>query len=201
MILTLGKSRTVELFLKAAAKDRKFTVIVAETGPSYAGHSTARVLSLAGISTLLVPDSSIFALMPRVSKVVLGAHAVLANGGLLGAAGSSATALAAGAHSTPLVVLAGLFKVCPEWGWVETSSSRGGIVGGGSGPPAQVLDFGQDGCVGGASLVEQVEVVNPLWDYVGPESVDVFITNVGEHPPSYVYRLIKENYDEADLML
>lgn len=34
IILTIGKSRTVEAYLKAAAHHRKFTVIVAESGPS-----------------------------------------------------------------------------------------------------------------------------------------------------------------------
>lgn len=34
-ILTVGKSRTVEAFLKNASRKRKFTVIVAETAPSY----------------------------------------------------------------------------------------------------------------------------------------------------------------------
>lgn len=33
-ILTIGQSRTVEAFLKAASRKRKFTVIVAETAPS-----------------------------------------------------------------------------------------------------------------------------------------------------------------------
>ena len=35
IVLTIGYSRTVEAFLKAAAHDKKFTVIVAETAPSY----------------------------------------------------------------------------------------------------------------------------------------------------------------------
>jgi translation initiation factor eIF-2B subunit beta len=34
IILTIGMSRTVLAFLKAAWKDRNFTVIVAETSPS-----------------------------------------------------------------------------------------------------------------------------------------------------------------------
>ncbi len=34
IILTIGKSRTVEAFLKSAAHHRKFTIIVAESGPS-----------------------------------------------------------------------------------------------------------------------------------------------------------------------
>lgn len=34
VILTMGHSKTVEAFLKQAFKDRKFTVIVAESAPS-----------------------------------------------------------------------------------------------------------------------------------------------------------------------
>lgn len=35
IILTIGNSKTVESFLKGAGHYRNFTVIVAETGPSY----------------------------------------------------------------------------------------------------------------------------------------------------------------------
>lgn len=34
IILTIGKSKTVETYLKSAAHYHKFTVIVAESGPS-----------------------------------------------------------------------------------------------------------------------------------------------------------------------
>lgn len=34
-IMTIGHSKTVEAFLKNAARKRKFTVICAETAPSY----------------------------------------------------------------------------------------------------------------------------------------------------------------------
>ena len=40
IVLTIGESHTVEAFLKSAAHHRKFTVIVAETAPSYACHSS-----------------------------------------------------------------------------------------------------------------------------------------------------------------
>jgi translation initiation factor 2B subunit (eIF-2B alpha/beta/delta family) len=35
IILTIGMSKTVEAFLKSAAHYRNYTVIVAETGPSF----------------------------------------------------------------------------------------------------------------------------------------------------------------------
>lgn len=42
---------------------------------SYQGHKMALELSKAGIDTTVIADSAIFAAMPRVNKVVMGAHA------------------------------------------------------------------------------------------------------------------------------
>jgi translation initiation factor eIF-2B subunit beta len=154
-------------------------------------------------------------MMPRVSKVILGAHAVLANGGLLGEAGCAMTALAARNSSTPIMVCSGVYKICPHWEWAAASGSDGGVgglrLGDGSGtslnlvvagvsfthPPSQVLSF-NDNAVG-ADVIENTEVVSPMLEYVSPQHVDVYITNVGDFPPSYIYRLIKENYHEDDL--
>ncbi|KAH9950258.1 eukaryotic translation initiation factor 2B beta subunit [Amylocystis lapponica] len=186
IILTIGNSKTVESFLKAAGHYRNFTVIVAETGPSYSGHEMARALSSAGISTFLVPDSSIYAIMSRVNKVLLGAHAVLANGGMFATTGSLLAATAARAHRTPLVVCAGQFKLTPLWNLYHDYGALDFAA------PSSVLGFEE------GALVDKVDVVNPYYDYVGPELVDVFITNDGDHPPSSVYRLVKETYDDED---
>jgi len=186
IILTIGMSKTVEAFLKSAAHYRNYTVIVAETAPSYGGHDMARSLSSAGISTFLVPDSSIYALMSRVNKVILGAHAILANGGMFAITGSLLAATAARAHSTPVVVCAGQFKLTPLWNLYHEYGALD------FGDPSNVLGFEEGG------LVDKVDVVNPYHDYVRPELVDAFITNDGDHPPSSIYRLIKETYDDED---
>ncbi|KAL3899880.1 MAG: hypothetical protein SGCHY_001734, partial [Lobulomycetales sp.] len=80
IILTIGHSSTVLNFLKEAAKSRKFQVIVCETAPFFLGHQMARQLAEFGIETTLVTDSAVFAIMSRVNKVILGTHAVTANG-------------------------------------------------------------------------------------------------------------------------
>ena len=54
---------------QAAARKRKFAVIVAESAPSYQGQQLARNLGLSGIETTLITDSAIFAIMSRVNKV------------------------------------------------------------------------------------------------------------------------------------
>ncbi|KAL5533272.1 GCD7 [Sanghuangporus sanghuang] len=189
IILTIGKSKTVESYLKAAAHYRNFTVIVAETCPSFSGHEMARGLSSAGISTVLVPDSSIYAIMSRVNKVILGAHAILANGGMFAVTGSLLVATAARAHSTPVVICAGQFKLTPLWNVYHQYGALDFA------DPSSVLGFDE------GSLVDKVDVINPYYDYVAPELFDVYITNDGDHPPSSVYRLIKETYDDEDTEL
>ncbi|KAF8637339.1 hypothetical protein AX17_002840 [Amanita inopinata Kibby_2008] len=186
IILTLGYSKTVEAFLKSAAHHRRFTAIVAETAPSYAGRDMADSLSAAGISTFLVPDSSIYALMSRVNKVILGTHALLANGGMFAITGSLIAATAAREHSTPVVVCTGQFKLTPLWNLYHEYAALD------FGNPNDVLGFEE------GDLVDKVDVVNPNYDYVRPELIDAFITNDGDHPPSSIYRLLKETYDDED---
>ncbi|KOS14254.1 nagb rpia transferase-like protein [Malassezia pachydermatis] len=190
VILTLGHSSTVLSFLRAAAKHRKFIAVVPESAPSFAGHKMARALSGAGLSVLLVPDSNVYALMPRISKVILGARCVLANGGMLASIGAKSIAMAAREHSTPVVALAGVYKISPDWSWVSPER----LTTGNQGPASQVVNYASSSILAGEADIE-----NPLWDIVAPNDIDVIITNVGEHPPSYVYRLIQENYHEEDL--
>jgi len=125
----------------------------------------AQSLSSAGISTFLAPDSSIFALMSRVSKVILGAHVILANGGMFAISGSLMAATAARAHSTPVVVCAGQFKLTPLWNLYHEYGALD------FGNPADVLGFDN------GDLVDKVDVVNPYYDYVQPELIDAYITN------------------------
>ena len=125
----------------------------------------AKSLSLSGISTFLVPDSSIYALMSRVNKVILGAHVILANGGMFAKSGSLIVATAARAHSTPVVVCAGQFKLTPLWNLYHEYGALD------FGNPNDVLGFDE------GELVDKVDVINPYYDYVQPELIDAYITN------------------------
>ncbi|CAG8626940.1 24999_t:CDS:10 [Cetraspora pellucida] len=217
IIMTVGKSRTVEMFLKTAAKKRKFSVLVAETFPTYLGHEMALSLSQAGIDTTVISDSAIFAVMSRVNKVIMGTHAVLANGGLISVSGAQMVATAAKHHSKPVVVCTGLYKLSPLYPYDEDSFND--LV-----APDPVLSFNEGKKLNvqchhptcesitfvlnishqifvlyiKGDLIDKVTLLNPYYDYVSPELVSLFITNTGGHPPSYLYRLINENYDPDD---
>ena len=184
IILTYTASVTVQKFLLKAAAKRKFTVIHAESYPndhesvhatvtgSLKGNSSGsgpdrfhRSLTAAGITVILIPDSAIFALMSRVNKVILGTHAVLANGSLVAAAGSRSIAKAASMHKTPVVVLSAVYKLSPIYPFSSDALIEYGDT--------SKMFSNED-----ADLIERVEVENPLYDYVPSDLIDLYITNL-----------------------
>ncbi|BGP54169.1 hypothetical protein JCM8202_005081 [Rhodotorula sphaerocarpa] len=219
-IMTIGHSKTVEAFLKNAARKRKFTVICAETAPSFSGQKAAVAYSSAGIPTILIPDSNIFALLPRCSKVLLGPHVILADGALLSIAGSLPLCLAANRMRVPVVVVGGMFKFSPvyvgeaaEWGLRDLGS------------PEEVLSSTEE-CVRAEAAVrrdaagrgleegrngesqdpataeeeeeqDETEVLNPYYDVVPADLVSLYISNLGGHPSSLLYRLLNDMYGSS----
>jgi len=190
VIMTAGSSRTVLAFLKKAAKKRKFHVIVVECAPFFHGHELAASLSQSKIETTVIPDSAVFAMMSRVNKVIIGTHTVMANGGLKAINGCHSIALAAKHHSVPLIVCAAMFKLSPQHLCSYDQDAFNKFV-----SPESVLGFST------GEILSHVELVNPVFDYVPPELVTLYISNIGGNAPSYVYRLLSELYhpDDQDL--
>ena len=175
IILTIGHSRTVEAFLKTAARKRKFAVVVAETAPFYTGRSLAQSLTDAGIETWLVPDSNIFALMPRCSKVIVGAHAVLADGSLLAGVGSLLACQSAKAHLVPVVVCSGMYKFCSHFLGGDSLGMAADI-----GSPLEVLPEAADATFNQTGA--ECEIISPYYDRVPADLISLFITNLCVRP-------------------
>lgn len=215
-VFTYSSSLTVQRFLlKAASKRKNFTVIHAESYPNnhrkthalLTGNPTAipdsdedvdlaldsfqQPLIKAGVQVVLIPDSAIFALLPRCSKCILSASAILANGTFIAAAGTQAVVKAAHLHRVPTIVLAATYKLSPLYPH----------------DPHELVEYGdankviesQDG-----ELHQGLdELRNPLRDVVDGSNgeVDLFITNVGGVAGSGIYRVVKDQYRDEDLMI
>ena len=190
VVLTIGRDPTVEAFLRAAHKKRQFELVVAETAPSYEGRETATSMATFGISTTLIADSAVFAMMARVNKVILGAHSVMANGGVISTASAHLVAMAALHHSVPLVVCAGLYKLTPLFPSGEQCNLLLS--------PQSILQE-SDGSVN--EMLLEARVANPAFDYVPPELISLLLTNIGGNHPSYIYRLVQEYYHPDDQTL
>jgi translation initiation factor eIF-2B subunit beta len=111
--------------------------------------------------------------MSRVNKVVIGAHSVQATGGLFSISGSLLAAMAARAHSTPVIVCTAQFKLTPS------ANAHFQYAAVDLGDPEKVLQSTELdlGSQRSPTLAREVEVINPWFDYIGPEFVDVLITN------------------------
>lgn len=199
VILTLGHSRTVKKFLYAAKeKKRSFQVYVAEGAPKHLGHVLAKELAEKHLQTTVISDSSVFAIISRVNMVIVGVHAVMANGGVIAPVGMNMVALAAKKYAVPFVVVAGTHKLCPLF------PNNPEVLLNDMRCPSELLSFGEfsdcmDYSIGsGAPLLN---VVNPAFDYVPPELVSLFVTEIGGYHPSYIYRLISDYYSSEDLVL
>ncbi|NXS40680.1 EI2BB factor, partial [Balaeniceps rex] len=204
VIMTIGYSRTVEAFLKEAARKRKFQVIVAECAPFCQGHEMAVRLSKENIETTVMSDAAIFAVMSRVNKVIIGTKTILANGALIAVSGTHTLALAAKHHSTPLIVCAPMFKLSPQASSLffpdlpvlfliqfpnEEDSFHKFVS------PQEVLPFTE------GEILAKINVHCPVFDYVPPELITLFISNIGGNAPSYIYRLMSELYHPDDYEL
>lgn len=165
LILTLGYSKSVERFLKAVPKERKFEVVIAECAPACRGHLLAQSLANAKIDSTVIPDSAIFAFMSRVNKVIIGTHSVLANGGLRAASGAFTVALAAKHFSVPVVVLVPMFKVSPVF-LCNFEQEAFNLVGN----TESVLPYN-------TKVSTAVKAYAPVFDYVPPELITLFISS------------------------
>lgn len=184
-ILTHTPSMTLQKFLLKAAAKRKFTVIHAETSSSHHQQVSSatrvrsisefddeagserfqKVLTAAGVTVVVVPFSAIFALMSRVDKVLLDPHVVLADGGLVAAAGAGVITKAARMHRKPVVVLSGIYKLSPVYPFDTDALIE-------YGDPSQISAYGDGGVIG------KMRLENPLFDFVSPYLVDLYITNL-----------------------
>ncbi|KAL8952741.1 MAG: hypothetical protein Q9222_001352 [Ikaeria aurantiellina] len=183
VILTYSSSPTVLKFLRKAAAKRKFTIIHAQSfsrkrpraasaNQSDKGSDSEQSsdgflesLGAAGIEAISVPEVAAFAVMSRVHKVILDSHCALADGSLVAAAGSRVLAKAARMHSKPVIVLCGVYKISPVYPF-----DMGSLIE--VGDPGNVIGYQQ------GKWIADIDVENPVYDYVPSKLVELYITNM-----------------------
>lgn len=114
----------------------------------------------------------------------------MANGGLRAACGAHTLALAARHYSVPVVVLAPMYKLAPKYLCSYEQDTFNTCE-----SPATILPYST------GELANRIHIYNPVFDYVPPELVTLFISHQGGNSPSYVYRLLQELYHPDDYEL
>ncbi|XP_035534529.1 translation initiation factor eIF-2B subunit delta isoform X2 [Morone saxatilis] len=192
VILVYGCSSLVNhILFEAFEKNRKFRVIVVDSRPRLEGREALRRLVQKGISCTYVLISAVSYILPEVSKVFLGAHALLANGYVMSRVGTSQIALVAKAFNVPVLVCCETYKFCER---VQTDSFV-----------SNELDDPDDLIVtrkGKTQLehwqdVPSLRLLNLVYDVTPPDFVDLVITDLGMIPCTSVPVVLRvKNVDQ-----
>ncbi|ABM80360.1 ribose 1,5-bisphosphate isomerase [Hyperthermus butylicus] len=168
-ILTHCNSKAVEsILITAWRQGKRFEVYATETRPRYQGHITSMDLAMEGIPVTLIPDAAVLQVMEskRITKVIVGADTVTANGAVINKIGTSQIALAARLFRIPFIVATETYKFSPYT-----------VVG----QPVEIEERPAEEVL--PAHIPGVKVRNPAFDATPPDYIDMIVTERGIIPP------------------
>ena len=188
IILTSNYSQQVADILIENAKTKKFKVIVAESTPLITKKSQSEILIKKGIDTTIIDENDLYDVMKMAKiKVLLGARAILVNGGLITYGGAYNICLAANMFYVPVIVAGGTTKITPLHSFKHELYNE---------YLSPDLIFGKN--VKYEGDISNIQFNNPAFDYIPPNLITMYVTNIGIINPKYLYRLFADMYDQED---
>lgn len=183
VVLTHGFSRVVQaLLLHAAAQGKQFRVIVTEArpgDPTPTGYLTAKKLQSANIPVTVIMDSGVAHIMENVDVVLVGAEAIVENGGIVNKLGTYQISIVARACKKPFYVAAESFKFTRMYPLNQQDLPEGTSYDASPEPDAD----------------SSLQVAAPKIDYTPPSYITLLFTELGVLTPSAVSdELIKLYY-------
>jgi len=169
-VLVHGRSRVVLALLAHAAETARFSVLVTEGRPDAAGYAAAQELRDAGVPARVVLDAAVAAHLETCDAVVVGAEAVVENGGVINRVGTLTVAACARAFGKPVYVAAESYKFARLFPLNQADLPESHA------PPVAVK--------APAGFTE--EVVAPACDYTPPEYIALLFTDLGVLTPAAV---------------
>ncbi|RMZ54700.1 hypothetical protein APUTEX25_003078 [Auxenochlorella protothecoides] len=195
VVLTYGYSSVVAaVLLRAAAAGTPFAVVVADARPLLEGRRMLRALLAARVPAQYVALNGLSFVLPRVTKVLLGAGAVLSNGAVLARAGSAAVAMAASAAHVPVLVAAETYKFHER---VQLDSITHNELG----DPDLLVEMpgGEKAWLEGWREQEGLGLLSLMYDTMPAQFVSMVITEVGAIPPTSVPVILREQRADGNM--
>ncbi|XP_025903020.1 translation initiation factor eIF-2B subunit delta [Nothoprocta perdicaria] len=193
VILVYGCSSLVNRTLCDAhgQKGRTFRVVVVDSRPRLEGRATLRCLVRRGIRCTYVMINAISYVLPEVTKVLLGAHALLANGSVMSRVGTSQIALLSKAYNVPVLVCCETYKFCER---VQTDSFVSNEL---DDPDDLIVPRQGQAQLSGWAENKSLRLLNLVYDVTPPELVDMVITDLGMIPCTSVPVVLRvKNVDQ-----
>lgn len=178
VIMTYAKSSVVgKALIQAFEKGKKFRVIVVDSRPLNEGKCLASNLAKLGIEVKYCLINGLSHNISEVTKVFLGAHAMMSNGRLFSRVGTALVAMEAHLSAKPVIVLCETIKFTER---VALDS----IVHNEIAPADELVIKG--GSLENWEDVKGLQLCNPLYDVTPAEFIDMIITESGIVPPTSV---------------
>ena len=182
VILTLGYSEVVDLTLREAAEQKKtnFRVIIVDSQPLMEGRRLLSQLRQAGIECTYVMLNALTYVMQDVTKVLLGASALMSDGSVWGRAGAACVALAAHSQHIPVLVCSETYKISNR---VQLESLTTNELG---------SPFDDSSSSTDEATLPNLKQLNLLYDLTPASFVSGIVTELGIIPPTSVAVLLRE---------
>lgn len=164
----------------ARSREVDFRVIVVDARPRHEGQEMLKRLIAQGINCTCVLINAVGFIMPEVSKVLLGAHALLANGYVMSRVGTAQIALIANSFNVPVLVCCETHKFSER---VQTDAFVYNEIGD---PDDLVVKEGINGTakdpLANWENVPHLTPLNLCYDVTPPELVTAVVTEVAILP-------------------
>lgn len=183
VILTFGNSQTISVLLTTAKKEGvNFYVWVVDSRPLWEGKQMLQTLRKADIPCGYIQLNALTYVMQQVTKVFLGASALMSNGSIYSRVGSAGVALLAKDRHIPVLVCCETYKISNK---VQLESITQNELGN---PDALV----REESLKQWKELPNLKLLNLLYDVTPPDFVSGIVTEVGIIPPTSIAVLLRE---------
>ncbi|KAL3723497.1 hypothetical protein ACJRO7_035646 [Eucalyptus globulus] len=189
VLLTYGSPSAVEMILLHAHElGKQFRVVVVDSRPKLEGQLLLRRLIGTGINCTYININAVSYIMHEVTRVFLGASAVLSNGTVYSRVGTACVAMVAHAFRVPVLVCCEAYKFHER---VQLDSICSNELGD---PDVIAKVPGREESIGWDSLPNSgnLQLLNLIYDATPSDYVSMIITDYGMVPPTSVPVIVRE---------
>lgn len=183
VMLVYGDSEVIsKILLLAAERQKKFRVIIVDSRPLLEGRKQLERLRKAGIQCTYILLNALTYVLQDVSKVLMGASALMSDGSIFGRVGTASVAIAATTYNIPVLICSETYKISNR---VQMESITYNELGS---PKALATHSLKDR--NGTS--EHLKILNLMYDLTPATFVSGIVTELGIVPPTSVAVLLRE---------
>ncbi|ESW27147.1 hypothetical protein PHAVU_003G177900 [Phaseolus vulgaris] len=197
VLLTYGLSCVVEMILLYAHElGKHFRVVVVDSQPRLEGQVLLRRLVAKGLSCTYTHINAVSYIMHEVTRVLLGASAVLSNGTVYSRVGTSCVAMVAHAFRVPVLICCEAYKFNERVLLDSICSNELGDPDAIARVPGR-MDVNY---LDNWASEDNLRLLNLMYDATPSDYVTVIVTDYGMLPPSSVPVIVREYRREHLLM-